>query len=153
MYRNFALVTLFYSLGWPYAGSSSSTWIIRYKLQSRWSHRWSDLTLFLWAYCSLKWRNWRSSHASQCLRRLLTSCHATLGAIKTTPRLSAGNLQEIVAADANIDIVDEQGYAPLTYALFNDHAKIQDILLNALRFTVEGGVDSQLMQRQKRAKI
>ena len=64
-----------------------------------------------------------------------------------------GYLQEMIAADANIDIVDEQGYAPLDYAIFNDDAETLDILLNALRSTMEGEIESQLVRRQKRAKI
>ncbi|KAI4186956.1 MAG: hypothetical protein LQ346_005591 [Caloplaca aetnensis] len=60
-------------------------------------------------------------------------------------------LKELIAAGADVDSVDEQGYTPWDYTVFNGNTKAQEILRKALRRTLGGDVEQQLEQRQKRA--
>ncbi|KAL8924718.1 MAG: hypothetical protein Q9208_003908 [Pyrenodesmia sp. 3 TL-2023] len=63
-----------------------------------------------------------------------------------------GYLQELIAAGADIDSVDEKGYTPWDYTVFNGDTKTQEIIREALRRVLKGDdVEQQLEERQKRA--
>lgn len=62
-----------------------------------------------------------------------------------------GYLQELIAAGADIDSFDDQGYTPWDYTVFNGDTKTQEIIRDALRRVLKGDVEQQLEERQKRA--
>ncbi|KAI4256985.1 MAG: hypothetical protein L6R42_005918 [Xanthoria sp. 1 TBL-2021] len=64
-----------------------------------------------------------------------------------------GYLQELIAVGADIDLVDEHGYTPWDYTIFNGDEKAQNIIRDGLRRVLQGNVEQQLAQRQKRANV
>ena len=62
-------------------------------------------------------------------------------------------LQELIAAGADIDLVDKHGYTPWDYTVFNGDEKAQNIIRGGLRRVLNGDVEQQLAQRRKRANI
>ena len=64
-----------------------------------------------------------------------------------------GYLKELIAAGVDVNLVDEQGYTALDYAVFSDDKASQEIIMNRLRQVFQGDVEQQLAQRQKQASI
>lgn len=62
-------------------------------------------------------------------------------------------LGELVVAGADMDLVDDQGYKALDYAVFNDDRTMEDLVLEGLRRSLGGDVERKLVQRQTEARL
>ncbi|KAJ9143126.1 Tetratricopeptide repeat protein 28 [Pleurostoma richardsiae] len=62
-------------------------------------------------------------------------------------------LRELVDAGADMDLVDEQGYKALDYAVFNGDQATELLVLNALRQQLIGDVEHEISQRQNEARL
>jgi tetratricopeptide (TPR) repeat protein len=62
-------------------------------------------------------------------------------------------LREVVDAGADLDLVDEQGYKALDYAVFNGDAATEKLVLEGLRRKLDGDVERKLVQRQTEANL
>jgi tetratricopeptide (TPR) repeat protein len=62
-------------------------------------------------------------------------------------------LRELVEAGADMDLVDEQGYTALDYAVFSGDTATEELVLEGLRQRLDGDVEHKLVQRQTEAKL
>lgn len=64
-------------------------------------------------------------------------------------------LADLVVAGADMDLVDDQGYKALDYAVFNGDKTSVDLVLRGLRtqFAAQETVDGMLLQRQREARL
>lgn len=63
------------------------------------------------------------------------------------------HLREVVEAGAEIDLIDEEGYTALDYAVFSGDAATENLVLQGLRRRLDGDVERKLMQRQREARL
>lgn len=62
-------------------------------------------------------------------------------------------LRELVEAGADMDLVDEQGYTALDYAVFSGDIATEKLVLEGLRRRLDGDVGRKLVLRQTEAKL
>ena len=62
-------------------------------------------------------------------------------------------LRDLVEAGVDIDLVDDLGYSPLDYAVFNSDAATEQVVLEGLRQKLSGDVERQIVQRQVGARL
>ncbi|EEQ85427.2 uncharacterized protein BDCG_08696 [Blastomyces dermatitidis ER-3] len=62
-------------------------------------------------------------------------------------------LRELVDVGADMDLVDEQGYTALDYAVFNGDVETEALVLEGLRRKLEGDVENELNELQVEARI
>ncbi|PGH13578.1 hypothetical protein AJ79_03571 [Helicocarpus griseus UAMH5409] len=62
-------------------------------------------------------------------------------------------LRELVDVGADMDLVDEQGYTALDYAVFNGDEKSEALVLEGLRRKLTGDIEHELEERQREARI
>ena len=62
-------------------------------------------------------------------------------------------LKELVKAGVDMDLVDDLGYSPLDYAVFNRDAATEKVLLESLRQTLTGDIEGQILKRRMEAKL
>lgn len=62
-------------------------------------------------------------------------------------------LRELVEAGADMDLVDEQGYTALDYAVFGGDTATEKLVLEGLRRRLDGDVEGKLVQRQTEANL
>ncbi|KAL8765110.1 MAG: hypothetical protein Q9209_007709 [Squamulea sp. 1 TL-2023] len=84
---------------------------------------------------------------------VLQGCSPAVMLCKQPSEEHRGDLQELIAAGGDIESVDEHGYTPWDYTVFNGNTEAQEIIREALRHVLKGDVEQQLEERQKRANI
>ncbi|PGH02384.1 hypothetical protein GX51_04692 [Blastomyces parvus] len=62
-------------------------------------------------------------------------------------------LRELVDVGVDMELVDEQGYTALDYAVFNGDAESEALVLEGLRRKLEGDMGNELKERQVEARI
>lgn len=62
-------------------------------------------------------------------------------------------LRELLEVGADMDLVDEQGYTALDYAVFNGATATEKLVLEGLRRRLDGDVERKILQRQTEAKL
>jgi tetratricopeptide (TPR) repeat protein len=62
-------------------------------------------------------------------------------------------IREMIEAGADLDLVDEQGYTALDYAVFSGHQATEKVILEGLRRQFGKVADQQLPERQIQARV
>jgi tetratricopeptide (TPR) repeat protein len=62
-------------------------------------------------------------------------------------------LQELVDAGVDMDHVDEYGYTGLDYAVFGMDVDMEKIVIEGLRCTLKGDIDTEIVKRQYEARL
>lgn len=81
------------------------------------------------------------------------ACTAAIALCREPSEEHRGHLREVVKAGGEIDLVDEEGYTALDYAVFSGDAAMERIVLDGLRRRLDGDVECKIVQRQREAKL
>ncbi|KKZ63060.1 hypothetical protein EMCG_02561 [[Emmonsia] crescens] len=82
-----------------------------------------------------------------------TMCTPAIALCKEPSEEHCQYLRELVDVGVDMDLVDEQGYTALDYAVFNGDAKTEKLVLEGLRRKLKGDVERELNERQAEARI
>ena len=82
-------------------------------------------------------------------------CTPAIAFCKEPSQEHRGYLEYLVDAGADMDLVDDQGYKALDYAVFNGDEPCQDLVLRGLRhqFSSESNLEELLRRRLREAKL
>jgi hypothetical protein len=80
-------------------------------------------------------------------------CTTAIALCKEPSEEHRQHLRIVVEAGAEIDLIDEQGYTALDYAVFNGDAATENLVLEGLQRRLDGDVERKLMQRQREARL
>jgi tetratricopeptide (TPR) repeat protein len=81
------------------------------------------------------------------------TCTPAIAMCKEPSEEHLGYLRELVEAGADLDLVDEQGYTALDYAVFNGDTATEKLVLEGLRRQFNREVERKFEQRQTEAKL
>ncbi|KAI6033700.1 hypothetical protein BKA83DRAFT_4179937 [Pisolithus microcarpus] len=82
-----------------------------------------------------------------------SGCTPAIALCKEPSKEHRSYLAELVDAGADMDVVDEQGYKALDYAVFNSDTATEMLVLSGLRQQLKGNVEVEVAQRQNEAKL
>ena len=83
----------------------------------------------------------------------LNACTPAIALCKEPSEEHLGYLRELVDAGADMDLRDEEGYTALEYAVFNGDMRMERLVLDGLRQSLDENVDNKVMQRQSEASL
>ncbi|KAF9881650.1 hypothetical protein CkaCkLH20_00796 [Colletotrichum karsti] len=87
---------------------------------------------------------------AQSLFNVPETCSPAIAFAKEPSEEHRGYLQELVDHGANFDIVDEQGYTAIDYAVFNGDELAESIILEGLRKNAEDGIKERRAEARLR---
>ena len=83
----------------------------------------------------------------------LNACTPAIALCKEPSEEHFGHLQELVEAGADMDLTDEEGYTALEYAVFNGDIRMEKLVLDGLRQSLDEVVENKVMQRRSEARL
>ncbi|RAQ52672.1 hypothetical protein AFGD_004895 [Aspergillus flavus] len=81
------------------------------------------------------------------------TCTPAMALCKEPSDEHLGYLRELVEAGADMDLIDEQGYSALDYAVFCGDMKTEEVVLDGLRRQFGKQANDKLLQRQREARV
>ncbi|KAE8165156.1 hypothetical protein BDV40DRAFT_309614 [Aspergillus tamarii] len=81
------------------------------------------------------------------------TCTPAMALCKEPSNEHLGYLKELVEAGADMDLIDEQGYSALDYAVFCGDKETEEVVLDGLRRQFREKAHDQLSQRQREARV
>ncbi|OJD15805.1 hypothetical protein AJ78_03985 [Emergomyces pasteurianus Ep9510] len=82
-----------------------------------------------------------------------TMCTPAIALCKEPSEEHRQYLRELVEVGVDMDLVDEQGYTALDYAVFNGDTATEELVLEGLRRNLKGDLERELVERQAEARI
>lgn len=81
------------------------------------------------------------------------TCTPAMALCKEPSEECRGYLKELVAAGADMDLVDDHGYTALDYAIFCNDAATAEVVLEGLRRSLSEDVEQKVVQRLAEARL
>ncbi|KAE8315174.1 hypothetical protein BDV41DRAFT_200098 [Aspergillus transmontanensis] len=81
------------------------------------------------------------------------TCTPAMALCKEPSDEHLGYLRELVEAGADMDLIDEQGYSALDYAVFCGDMQTEEVVLDGLRRQFGEQANDKLLQRQREARV
>ena len=83
----------------------------------------------------------------------VNACTPAIALCKKPSEEHLGYLRELVESGADMDLTDEEGYTALEYAVFNGGQRMEELVLNGLRQSLEEDMENKIIQRQSEARL
>ncbi|KAE8384459.1 hypothetical protein BDV23DRAFT_189202 [Aspergillus alliaceus] len=81
------------------------------------------------------------------------TCTPAMALCKEPSNENLGYLQELVEVGVDMDLIDEQGYSALDYAVFCGDKQTEEVVLDGLRQQLGEQADDKLLQKQREARV